>query len=101
MRPPEDRTKREVAGIRGEVGLAQVLWSVIAEDYETTDSALNDRAPCPKTTGMGVRRAEPVASVLVARDGAGTRAGSGPSVLAVFCEGGLRKVAGGDAGQGL
>ncbi|MFK0150684.1 polysaccharide deacetylase family protein [Streptomyces sp. NPDC090499] len=40
MRPPEGRTDRKVARICRELGLAQVLWSVTAKDYETTDSAL-------------------------------------------------------------
>ncbi|MFJ3310006.1 polysaccharide deacetylase family protein [Streptomyces sp. NPDC086549] len=40
MRPPQGRTDRKVAKICRELGLAQVLWSVTAKDYETTDSAL-------------------------------------------------------------
>lgn len=40
MRPPEGRTDRSVAKICRDLGLAQVLWSVTAKDYETTDSAL-------------------------------------------------------------
>ncbi|MEU9347891.1 polysaccharide deacetylase family protein [Streptomyces sp. NPDC048278] len=40
MRPPEGRTDRKVAKVCRELGLAQVLWSVTAKDYETTDSAL-------------------------------------------------------------
>ncbi|MFF0287493.1 polysaccharide deacetylase family protein [Streptomyces sp. NPDC005262] len=40
MRPPEGRTNREVAKVCRDLGLAQVLWSVTAKDYETTDSAL-------------------------------------------------------------
>ncbi|MFJ9558903.1 polysaccharide deacetylase family protein [Streptomyces fuscichromogenes] len=40
MRPPEGRTNRKVEKICRELGLAQVLWSVTAKDYETTDSAL-------------------------------------------------------------
>jgi len=50
----------------------------------------------------GPVRMKRVVSVLVARDGAGTRgAGFGRCVLTVFGKGGLREVAGGDAGQGL
>ncbi|GAB7110923.1 polysaccharide deacetylase family protein [Streptomyces phaeofaciens JCM 4814] len=40
MRPPEGRTDRGVARICRDLGLAQILWSVTAKDYETTDSAL-------------------------------------------------------------
>ncbi|MEV7030323.1 polysaccharide deacetylase family protein [Streptomyces sp. NPDC093272] len=40
MRPPEGRTSRKVAKVCQDLGLAQVLWSVTAKDYETTDSAL-------------------------------------------------------------
>ncbi|GGN42282.1 polysaccharide deacetylase family protein [Streptomyces fuscichromogenes] len=40
MRPPEGRTNRKVEKICRELGLAQVLWSVTAKDYETTDSTL-------------------------------------------------------------
>ncbi|GGU48360.1 polysaccharide deacetylase family protein [Streptomyces lavendofoliae] len=40
MRPPQGRTDDTVSGISRELGLAQVLWSVTAKDYSTTDSAL-------------------------------------------------------------
>ncbi|MFF8288783.1 polysaccharide deacetylase family protein [Streptomyces sp. NPDC016309] len=40
MRPPQGRTDETVADISRELGLAQVLWSVTAKDYSTTDSAL-------------------------------------------------------------
>ncbi|NEB94323.1 polysaccharide deacetylase family protein [Streptomyces bauhiniae] len=40
MRPPEGRTNSKVADICRSLGLAQVLWSVTAKDYETSDSAL-------------------------------------------------------------
>ncbi|MEV3987442.1 polysaccharide deacetylase family protein [Streptomyces sp. NPDC049837] len=40
MRPPQGRTDETVAGVSRELGLAQVLWSVTAKDYSTTDSAL-------------------------------------------------------------
>ncbi|QGV82392.1 polysaccharide deacetylase family protein [Streptomyces ficellus] len=40
MRPPQGRTDDTVAEISRELGLAQVLWSVTAKDYSTTDSAL-------------------------------------------------------------
>ncbi len=40
MRPPQGRTDENVTRICKEMGLAQVLWSVTAKDYTTTDSAL-------------------------------------------------------------
>ncbi|MFH8369420.1 polysaccharide deacetylase family protein [Streptomyces sp. NPDC018031] len=40
MRPPQGRTDDEVAKVSRELGLAQVLWSVTAKDYQTTDSDL-------------------------------------------------------------
>lgn len=40
MRPPQGRTDDTVSEISRELGLAQVLWSVTAKDYSTTDSAL-------------------------------------------------------------
>ncbi|MFG2193316.1 polysaccharide deacetylase family protein [Streptomyces sp. NPDC048639] len=40
MRPPQGRTDETVSKISKELGLAQVLWSVTAKDYETNDSAL-------------------------------------------------------------
>jgi peptidoglycan/xylan/chitin deacetylase (PgdA/CDA1 family) len=40
MRPPEGRTDRKVSKVCHELGLAQILWSVTAKDYQTTDTAL-------------------------------------------------------------
>ncbi|MFC8920899.1 polysaccharide deacetylase family protein [Streptomyces sp. NPDC047821] len=40
MRPPQGRTDDTVSEVSRELGLAQVLWSVTAKDYSTTDSAL-------------------------------------------------------------
>ncbi|MFJ2649412.1 polysaccharide deacetylase family protein [Streptomyces sp. NPDC087420] len=40
MRPPQGRTDNKVSKVMREMGLAQVLWSVTAKDYETTDTAL-------------------------------------------------------------
>lgn len=40
MRPPQGRTDERVTKICRELGIAQVLWSVTAKDYQTTDSAL-------------------------------------------------------------
>jgi peptidoglycan-N-acetylglucosamine deacetylase len=43
MRPPQGRTNETVHKISRELGLAEVLWSVTAKDYTTTDSALIQR----------------------------------------------------------
>ncbi|MFD3664971.1 polysaccharide deacetylase family protein [Streptomyces sp. NPDC058659] len=40
MRPPQGRTDDTVSEVSKELGLAQILWSVTAKDYSTTDSAL-------------------------------------------------------------
>nr|WP_028798268.1 polysaccharide deacetylase family protein [Streptomyces purpureus] len=40
MRPPQGRTDGTVSDVSRELGLAQVLWSVTAKDYSTTDSKL-------------------------------------------------------------
>ncbi len=40
MRPPQGRTDKTVHEISRELGLAEVLWTVTAKDYATTDSAL-------------------------------------------------------------
>ncbi|MFF4587621.1 polysaccharide deacetylase family protein [Streptomyces sp. NPDC001388] len=40
MRPPQGRTNDTVHEISRELGLAEVLWTVTAKDYATTDSAL-------------------------------------------------------------
>ncbi|MCX4765817.1 polysaccharide deacetylase family protein [Streptomyces sp. NBC_01275] len=40
MRPPQGRTNDTVHEISRELGLAEVLWTVTAKDYTTTDSAL-------------------------------------------------------------
>jgi peptidoglycan/xylan/chitin deacetylase (PgdA/CDA1 family) len=43
VRPPQGRTDDTVSGICRELGVAQVLWSVTAKDYDTTDPALIER----------------------------------------------------------
>ncbi|MFJ5880062.1 polysaccharide deacetylase family protein [Kitasatospora cineracea] len=43
MRPPEGRTDDRVSKISRELGLAQVLWTVTAQDYATDDTALITR----------------------------------------------------------
>ncbi|MFD5598009.1 polysaccharide deacetylase family protein [Streptomyces griseorubiginosus] len=40
MRPPQGRTDDRVSKVARELGMAQVLWTVTAKDYETDDSAL-------------------------------------------------------------
>ncbi len=40
MRPPQGRTDATVHEIARELGLAEVLWTVTAKDYTTTDSRL-------------------------------------------------------------
>ncbi|MEV2213577.1 polysaccharide deacetylase family protein [Streptomyces sp. NPDC050997] len=54
MRPPQGRTNRNVAKICRELGLAQVLWSVTAKDYETTDSALITKRVLEQTHRDGI-----------------------------------------------
>lgn len=54
MRPPQGRTNRTVATICRELGLAQVLWSVTAKDYETTDSALITKRVLDQTHRDGI-----------------------------------------------
>ncbi|OIV36495.1 deacetylase [Mangrovactinospora gilvigrisea] len=40
MRPPQGRTNQKVIDLCKKLGVSQVLWSVTAKDYATTDSAL-------------------------------------------------------------
>ncbi|QOV44596.1 polysaccharide deacetylase family protein [Streptomyces chromofuscus] len=40
MRPPQGRTDDRVSDMMRDLGLAQILWTVTAKDYQTTDSAL-------------------------------------------------------------
>ena len=40
MRPPQGRTNATVHAVCRKLGIAEVLWSVTAKDYTTTDSAL-------------------------------------------------------------
>ncbi len=54
MRPPQGRTNRKVEKICKELGLAQVLWSVTAKDYETTDSALITKRVLDQTHRDGI-----------------------------------------------
>jgi peptidoglycan/xylan/chitin deacetylase (PgdA/CDA1 family) len=54
MRPPEGRTSRKVSDICKDLGLAQVLWSVTAKDYETTDSTLITKRVLDQTHRDGI-----------------------------------------------
>lgn len=54
MRPPQGRTDERVIKICRELGVAQVLWSVTAKDYRTTDSALIEKRVLEQTKRDGV-----------------------------------------------
>jgi peptidoglycan-N-acetylglucosamine deacetylase len=54
MRPPQGRTDERVSRISRELGLAQVLWSVTAKDYETTDSAVIKKRVLDQTDRDGI-----------------------------------------------
>ncbi|MFE3638665.1 polysaccharide deacetylase family protein [Streptomyces sp. NPDC059168] len=54
MRPPQGRTDRKLAGICRKLGLAQILWSVTAKDYETTDTALITKRVLEQTHRDGI-----------------------------------------------
>ncbi|MEU1080783.1 polysaccharide deacetylase family protein [Streptomyces sp. NPDC005908] len=43
MRPPGGATDDDLKKIMKDLGLAQILWSVTAKDYETTDTALIEK----------------------------------------------------------
>ncbi|WP_431773161.1 polysaccharide deacetylase family protein [Streptomyces cucumeris] len=54
MRPPQGRTDERVSKISRELGVAQVLWSVTAKDYQTNDSALIKERVLEQTERDGV-----------------------------------------------
>lgn len=54
MRPPQGRTNDTVHKICRELGLAEVLWSVTAKDYATTDSALITRRVLAQASRDGI-----------------------------------------------
>ncbi|MEU7471141.1 polysaccharide deacetylase family protein [Streptomyces sp. NPDC044984] len=54
MRPPQGRTDDTVHGISRELGLSEVLWSVTAKDYTTTDSDLITRRVLAKASRDGI-----------------------------------------------
>ncbi|MEU3988312.1 polysaccharide deacetylase family protein [Streptomyces platensis] len=54
MRPPQGRTDETVSEISKDLGLAQVLWSVTAKDYQTNDSALITKRVLEQTERDGI-----------------------------------------------
>jgi len=54
MRPPQGRTDDNVSALMKKLGLAQVLWSVTAKDYATTDTALITRRVLDQTRRDGI-----------------------------------------------
>ncbi|AJT65903.1 hypothetical protein T261_4249 [Streptomyces lydicus] len=54
MRPPQGRTDESVSQVSKELGLAQVLWSVTAKDYQTTDSDLITKRVLDQTERDGI-----------------------------------------------
>ncbi|MGW5939952.1 polysaccharide deacetylase family protein [Streptomyces celluloflavus] len=54
MRPPQGKTDEMVSDVSRDLGLAQVLWSVTAKDYQTTDSALITKRVLEQTKRDGV-----------------------------------------------
>lgn len=54
MRPPQGRTDENVSEISKRLGLAQVLWSVTAKDYQTNDSALITKRVLEQTERDGI-----------------------------------------------
>ncbi|MFG2140310.1 polysaccharide deacetylase family protein [Streptomyces sp. NPDC048650] len=54
MRPPQGRTDEDVSQVSKELGLAQVLWSVTAKDYQTNDSSLITKRVLEQTERDGI-----------------------------------------------
>lgn len=54
MRPPGGATDDKVSKVMKELGLAQILWSVTAKDYATTDTALIVRRVLEQTERDGI-----------------------------------------------
>ncbi|MFF9804629.1 polysaccharide deacetylase family protein [Streptomyces coeruleorubidus] len=54
MRPPQGRTDDTVHEICRELGLAEVLWTVTAKDYKTTDSDLITRRVLAQASRDGI-----------------------------------------------
>ncbi|MEV5439973.1 polysaccharide deacetylase family protein [Streptomyces sp. NPDC052682] len=54
MRPPQGRTDDTVHDICRELGLSEVLWTVTAKDYQTTDSGLITRRVLKQASRDGI-----------------------------------------------
>ncbi len=54
MRPPQGRSDETVHAICRELGLSEVLWSVTAKDYKTTDSDLITRRVLAQSSRDGI-----------------------------------------------
>ncbi|MFE0512586.1 polysaccharide deacetylase family protein [Streptomyces sp. NPDC058964] len=54
MRPPQGRTNDTVHRVCRELGLAEVLWSVTASDYRTTDPALITKRVLAQSSRDGI-----------------------------------------------
>ncbi|MGA5793884.1 polysaccharide deacetylase family protein [Streptomyces cellulosae] len=54
MRPPQGRTNDTVHDISRELGLSEVLWSVTAKDYRTTDPDLITRRVLAQSSRDGI-----------------------------------------------
>ncbi|MGA5115188.1 polysaccharide deacetylase family protein [Streptomyces pseudogriseolus] len=54
MRPPQGRTDDTVHGISRDLGLSEVLWSVTAKDYATTDPDLITRRVLAQSSRDGI-----------------------------------------------
>ncbi|MGW0737340.1 polysaccharide deacetylase family protein [Streptomyces sp. NPDC002851] len=54
MRPPQGRTDNDVTKVCKELGLSQILWSVTAKDYSTTDSDLIKKRVLEQTEQDGI-----------------------------------------------
>nr|WP_228049265.1 polysaccharide deacetylase family protein [Streptomyces justiciae] len=54
MRPPQGRTDTDVHDICAELGLSEVLWTVTAKDYMTTDSALIQKRVLAQASRDGI-----------------------------------------------
>ncbi|MEW2293827.1 polysaccharide deacetylase family protein [Streptomyces sp. NPDC006743] len=54
MRPPQGRTNDTVQKISEEMGMSEVLWSVTAKDYTTTDSDLIEKRVLDQASRDGI-----------------------------------------------
>ncbi|AUH44408.1 polysaccharide deacetylase family protein [Streptomyces sp. CMB-StM0423] len=54
MRPPQGTTNDKVSKVLKDLGLAQILWSVTAKDYATTDTALIKQRVLDQTGRDGI-----------------------------------------------